>query len=451
MSSAVAIRSTEQAGALGASRRRPGRVAGSVAAHLRRQVTRPVHIAGGDGYDEHRKPLLPTLDPRPAAVVEADSVADVRAALDVSRKHSVPFAVQATGHGTYVPSDGGVLVKTSSMATVLVDPDRRVARVGPGTRWGAVLAAASPFGLAPLSGSSPSVGVTGYTLGGGVGWLSRKYGLAADSVLRAEVVTADGRIVTAGPNRNADLFWALRGGGGNFGVVTKLEFRLYEVPQVYAGAVYFNADSAAETIARYTEWAATAPDELSTAVLLRGMPDTEAVPAPVRGKRVLVVKAMYAGPAANGRRLLRPLWNVAGQPLLDEMRPMAYAEAAMGGTAARYLDLFRELPSPAIDALVRSAASNVEIRHWGGAMARGDGPAAHRSMPFSVIVDAVEPAMIDALRPYGNGGTFLNFLGDTTRTASAFTPANYTGLRRVKAAYDPDNVFRVNHNIKPAR
>jgi FAD/FMN-containing dehydrogenase len=458
MSTALVTRSTEQAGSLEAARPRPGRSTASAAAQLRRRVTGAVHVSGSAGYDEHRKPLLPTLDPRPAAVVEADSAADVRAALDVSRMHSLPFAVQSTGHGTYVPSDGGVLVKTSSMASVLVDPDRRIARVGPGARWSAVLAAAGPFGLAPLSGSSPSVGVTGYTLGGGVGWLSRKYGFAADSVLRAEVVTADGRIVTASPTRNADLFWALRGGGGNFGVVTKLEFRLYEVPQVYAGAAYFSAERAGETIARYTEWAATAPDELSTAVLLRRMPDTEDVPAPVRGKRVLVVKAMYAGSTANGpaaqldaRRLLRPLWKIAGRPLLDEMRPMAYAEAAMGGTAARYLDLFRELPSPAIDALVRSEASNVEIRHWGGAMARGDGPAAHRTMPFSVIVDAVEPDVVDALRPYGNGGSFLNFLNDTTRTAAAFTPANYTSLRRIKAAYDPENVFRINHNIKPAR
>lgn len=163
--------------------------------------------------------------------------------------------VQATGHGTRVPADGGLLLKTSGMATVLVDPDRRIALVGPGARWADVLAAAGPFGLAPLSGSSPTVGVAGYTLGGGVGWLSRRYGFAADNVTRAEVVTADGRIVTARADRNADLFWALRGGGGNFGVVTRLEFRLYPVARVYAGTVTFPASRAADLLAWYGEWA----------------------------------------------------------------------------------------------------------------------------------------------------------------------------------------------------
>jgi FAD/FMN-containing dehydrogenase len=162
-------------------------------------------------------------------VVEASRAADVRAAVVAAREHDLPLAVQATGHGTHAAPDGAILIRTTGMATVLVDPDRRVARVGPGAVWGDVLTAAAPFGLAPLSGSSPDVGVTGYTLGGGVGWLARKHGFAADSLLRAEVVTADGSIVTASADEHADLFWALRGGGGSFGVVTALEFRLHTV------------------------------------------------------------------------------------------------------------------------------------------------------------------------------------------------------------------------------
>jgi FAD/FMN-containing dehydrogenase len=431
----------------------------AVGHRVRGRFAGPVHLPGEAGYETHRRPLHPTIDPRPALVVEASGPADVRAAVEAARRFDLPFAVQATGHGTHVPADGGILVKTSGMAAALVDPDRRIARVGPGARWGAVLESAAPFGLAPLSGSSPSVGVTGYTLGGGVGWLARKHGFAADSVLRAEVVTADGRVVTASADRNPDLFWALRGGGGNFGVVTSLDFRLHPVARVYAGAAYFAVERAAETMARFRDWAATAPDELSTAVLLRRMPDTPDVPAPVRGRRVLVVKAMYAGDAAPAKRLLRPLTAAAGPALLDELRPMAYAEAAMGGTAARYLDLFPDLPEPVIEALIAAHArpdspvSNVEIRHWGGAMARPGadaGPVGHRSVPFSIIVDAPEPGLPEELRPHAIGGSFLNFLADPARTATAFTPDNYARLRTVKASYDPDNVFRVNHNIRPA-
>src|SRR5919197_2279655 len=204
----------------------------TAARRLERALHGKLHLPGDRAYDELRRPLDPAIDPRPAMVVEASRAADVRAALEIARDHDLPFAVQATGHGTRVPSDGGILVKTAAMATVLVDPDRRIARVGAGAVWGDVVAAAAPFGLAPLAGSSPSVGVAGYTLGGGVGWLARKHGFAADSLIRAEVVTADGAIVTASADDHADLFWALRGGGGNFGVATGLEIRLHPVATV---------------------------------------------------------------------------------------------------------------------------------------------------------------------------------------------------------------------------
>src|SRR4051794_1667166 len=221
---------------------------------LRRSFAGSVLVPGDDRYDAARRPWRPGLDPRPVMVAEAQDAADVRAAIVTAREHDLPVAVQATGHGTIVPSDGGVLIKTSRMAGVLVDPGRRIARAGPGARWRDVIAAAAPFGLAPLSGTAPSVGVAGYTLGGGVGWLSRRYGFAADSLVRAEVVTADGRVRTASADRHPDLFWALRGGSGNFGVVTSLEFRLYPVAQVYAGTAYFPIGRAGETLARFRDW-----------------------------------------------------------------------------------------------------------------------------------------------------------------------------------------------------
>ncbi|HKA69308.1 MAG TPA: FAD-binding oxidoreductase [Actinomycetes bacterium] len=424
------------------------------------RFTGPSHLPGGAGYDEQRRSLNPAVDSRPAVVIEAGRAADVRAAVVAARELDVPFAVQATGHGTHVPTDGGILLKTSALAAVLVDPARRIARVGPGARWGDVLTAAAPFGLAPLSGSATSVGVTGYTLGGGVGWLARRYGFAADSVLRAHVVTADGRLVTASREHNPELFWALRGGGGNFGVVTSLEFRLYPVARVYAGALYFPIDTAAETMARYRDWVDTVPDELSTALLLREMPDSPDIAEPIRGRRVLTIKAMYAGAAAPAERLLQPLRSIAGPALVDALRPIRYADAAMGGTAARHLDLYRRLPDTVLESLLSaytepgSTVANIEIRHWGGAMARpaaDAGPVGHRSAPFSVIVDGRDPELIERLRPHGVGGSFLNFLTDPTRTASAYTAADYRKLREVKAQYDPDNFFRVNHNIPPAR
>ncbi|GIH08042.1 FAD-linked oxidase [Rhizocola hellebori] len=402
-------------------------------------------LPGEPGYDLHRKPLSPSVDPRPAMVVEAFNAGDVQSAVLAARRLELPFAVQATGHGTHVPADGAMLLKTTAMAHVLVDPDRRVARVGPGARWADVLAAAAPFGLAPLSGSSPTVGVTGYTLGGGLGWLGRKFGFAADSVLRAKVVTADGELVVASPSRHPELFWALRGGGGNFGVVTALEFQLHPVARVYAGMASFAIGGACDFLSVYRDWLSTAPDELSTAVVLRTLPDSQ---------KVLTVKAMYAGDASSARRHLAPLWAAAGPALTDELRPMTYAQAVMGGTAARYFDFFRDLPDPAIAALTQAhrtgEVSNVEVRHWGGALGRGDGPAARPEARLSVIADTAVPSMCQTLRRYGMGGTFLNFLADPSRVATAFTPVNFRRLQQVKAAYDPDNFFRINHNIAPA-
>ena len=395
-------------------------------------------LPGDAGYDDLRKPLNPSLDPHPAAIVPAAGAADVRAAVLTARKYELPFAVQSTGHGTHVAYDNALLVRTGGMASVLIDPDRRVARVGPAARWGDVLRAAAPFGLAPLSGSSPDVGVTGYTLGGGLGWLARRYGLAADSVLRALVVTADGELEVATPDRNAELFWALCGGGGSFAVVTGLEFRLYPVAQVYAGAVTFGRERAAETLTCYRDWIERVPDALSTAVLLNR-------------DGTLVVKALYDGPADQGRRLLEPLLRAAGPVREDKRRIVDFAQAAMGGTYARTFDQVRALDDDLIAALVAEPDATVEVRHWGGRIARDTGAAAHRNASLSVILDTVPSASTEAaLGRSGLGSSFLNFLHDPSRTATAFTAENWAALRRIKAAVDPDNVFGANHAIPPA-
>lgn len=417
---------------------------------LRGAIAGAVHEPGDAGYDQHRKPLLPTLDPRPAVVVEARSTADVQAAVRTAREHDLPFSVQATGHGTFVPNDGGLLLKTTAMSSVFVDPRRQVVRVRPGTVWGDVLAATRPYGLAPLSGSSPTVGVTGYTLGGGMGWLARKHGFAADSVISADIVTADGALLTVTAERHPELFWAIRGGGGGFGVVTSLEFRVYPVAQVYGGISWFDISRAADALRVYRDWAAAAPDEMSSAFMLARVPDVDAMPAELRGRRAVGIKALYTGRADDAERLLRPLRLAAGSPLVDGFRSMDYADAAMGGTPARFFDFFPALGDEVVDTVVAAAdaGSTVEIRHWDGATGRpgpNAGPVSHRGVPFSVILDQPTPELVDRLRPHGIGGAFLNFLADPARTAAAYTPADYARLCSVKAAYDPTGFLGQGH------
>ncbi|WUJ74125.1 FAD-dependent oxidoreductase [Kribbella soli] len=397
-----------------------------------------VRLPGEVEYDEQRRSVIPSVDSRPLLVAEAYSRTDVQAAVRTARDYGVPVAVQATGHGTRVPADGGILLKTTPMTSVLIDPERRIAKVAPGARWGAVLDAARQFGLAPLSGSHRDVGVTGYTLGGGVGWLARKYGFAADSVIRAEVVTADGRTVTASAEHHADLFWAIRGGTGNFGVVTSLEFRLYPVRQVHAGTVYFGIDRAAAILRTYRDWTATIPNELSTAVVLTRVPGTE--------QRAVAIKVMYAGAADVAEHLLKPLFATAGQRLAGELQTIEYADAAMGGTPARHLDFLDTLTDEVIDIVTELDDATVEIRNWGGAMANpgpGAGPVGHRQASYSLIVDR-EVAGLPS-----SGRTFVNFLGDPGRADTAYDAKDLHRLREVKRAYDPTNFFHLNANIRP--
>jgi len=435
---------------------------------LRSGFKGPVFLPGDRRYETGRQSWHRSIDPRPALVVEATDAWDVVAAVVAAREWELPLAVQSTGHGTVMPADGALLLKTSRLSSVEVDPEFRVARAGAGARWSDVVEAAAPYGLAPLSGTAP-VGVVGYTLGGGAGWLSRKYGFAADSLRRAEVVTADGRAVVASRLENEDLFWALRGGGGNFGVVTSVEFRLYPVDRLWGGMAFYSIDRAAETIACYREWALVAPDEVNTAVMTLRLPADPAIPEPLRGRRVLAIRALYLGTAGDAEWTLDPLLDAAGKPLAGGFRSMSFSETAtIAGpppvpTALRqHIDLFAQLPDELIDVLLE-AEVGFELRHWGGAMARtspDSGPIGHRKVPFSVVaaapyagpgerelVDSVMDGLATRLRPYATGGTFLNFLTEPSRTASAYTPEDYRRLVDVKRAWDPDNFFHLNHNI----
>lgn len=435
---------------------------------LRNGFTGRVWTPGDEGYDTERLSWHRAIDPRPAVVAEAADCWDVLAAVDIAREHDLPFAVQSTGHGTVTPADGALLLKTSRLSSVEVDPELRVARVGAGARWSEVISAAAWHGLAPLSGTA-SVGVAGYTLGGGAGWLSRKYGYAADSVRRVELVTADARPVAASATENPDLFWALRGGGGNFGVVTTLEFRLYPVDRLWGGMAFYRIDRAAQTLAYYREWALAEPDELTTAVMLMRMPAAPAVPEPLRGKPVLAIRALYLGTSGDAEWVLDPLLEAAGERLAGGFRQMSFPETAtitgpppQPMAARQHIDLFGQLSDGLIDLLLEPGAA-IEVRHWGGAMGRtspDSGPIGHRHVPFSVAaampyagpgdrdtVDSYMDILAARMRPHATGGTFLNFLTDTRRTPSAYTPEDYRRLLDVKRTWDPDNFFNHNHNI----
>ncbi|MER6946203.1 FAD-binding oxidoreductase [Nonomuraea sp. NPDC000554] len=405
-----------------------------------------IHLPGEERYELERLPWNRAFDPRPDVVAEATGPEDVRAAVQVARALGLPVSVQSTGHGTVSSAAGGLMLRTSGMARVTVDPSWRTATAGPGALWSDVIAAAAPYGLAPLSGT-PWVGVTGYTLGGGAGWLSRAYGLAADSVVRADVVTADGEPLTIGPDEHPDLFWALRGGGGNFAVVTALTFRLYPVERVFAGMTLHPVERAADTLAAYRAWAPDESDESNTAVLVMRLPD---------GGRALGVRAVCLASAEEARRLLAPLLDAAGEPVGGGMAELSFAEAgtAIAGppsppmAVSQHFDLVEDLPDDLVGALLGSGARAVEVRHWGGAMARPGadaGPAGHRDVPFSVLTMGER---VD-LKGHATGGTFLNFLTDPSRTASAYTAGDHARLAQVKKAWDPDRVLRPGHAILP--
>jgi FAD/FMN-containing dehydrogenase len=404
-----------------------------------RYFTGPVHLPGERAYDEQRAAFSPAVDAKPAYVVEAADSEDVRRAVLAARTHELRFAVQGTGHGTLTAADGALLVKTGRLASVLVDPDRRVAHVGAGAWWRDVIAAATPFGLAPLSGTSPSVGVAGYTFGGGMSWLSRRYGYAADSLLRVEGVDADGEHVTVAADRDPELHWAIRGGSGNFLVATSLEFRLHPAPRIYGGTAHFPRERAADVLAFYRDWAPTQPDELTTAVVVSA--DSVAV------------RVCYAGGADAAERALQPLWRLTGAPVSGSYQSMTYAgSGTIGGTAPLGFELLDTVSDNAIADILRSPAVGIELRYWGGAMGRpaaDAGPVGHRDTPFSLTIHGAQD-VVAALRRHATGKSFLNFLHDTGKTASAYPKDDFARLRAAKRRYDPDQVFTPPHTITPA-
>ena len=438
---------------------------------------------GDPGYDESRTIWNGMIDRRPALVARCTGAADVMRAVDFARENALMLAVRSGGHniaGNAV-CEGGMMIDLSRMNLVRVDPQARVAHVGAGATLGDLDHETQAFGLAVPVGINSTTGVAGLTLGGGFGWLSRKYGLTVDSLQAADVVTADGKLLRASATEHPDLFWALRGGGGNFGIVTRFEFRLHPVgPDVLAGLVVYPIEQARSALTQYRDFAKALPDEAAAWIVLRKAPPLPFLPASIHGKEVIIFALFHAGDPARGQAIfesvrrfgvpagehigVQPLtaWQSAFDPLLTpgarnywKSHNFARLDDGLFDLVVKYL---RELPSP---------HTEIFIGQLGGATSRvaSDATAySERSAEYVMNVHgrwetaAEDDAgiawcrrLFDDAAPFATGGVYVNFLteDESDRVSKAYG-GNYRRMAQIKAHYDPNNLFRLNHNVKPA-
>jgi FAD/FMN-containing dehydrogenase len=439
---------------------------------------------GDDGYDDARTVFNGMIDRSPAVIARAAGVGDVVTAVNVARERGVPLSVYGGGHGVTGSAvcDDGVCLDLRAMNAVEVDPAARTARVGGGAVWGDVDPATQEHGLAVTGGRVPDTGVGGLVLGSGSGWLERSIGLTCDSLLSVEVVTADGRVVTASESENPDLFWGIRGGGGNFGVITSFEFSLHPIgPIVLGGMIMFPAPMAPAVVRAYRDLATDAPDELGSGLAFITAPPEEFVPEPIRGQPVVGILVCWSGDVDEGQRVIAPLVEMA-PPGAAMVQPMPYVAVqgllAPGNPKGRRnywsADFLAELPDEAIDTLVEhgtnpaSPFGQVILVPGGGAIARVDDDAmafGERQSPWNVhYLNMWEDAADDerniayvrglaaAMKPWTSGRAYLNFIGDEggDRVQAAFGPERYAKLQAIKRTWDPDNLFRLNQNIPPS-
>ena len=435
------------------------------------------------GYDDARAVWNGRFSRRPDLIARCVSTADVAAAVRVARSHDMPVSVKGGGHdyaGRTV-GQGGLLIDLGRMRSVEVDVQARRAKVMGGATWRDVDEATQAHGLATPAGTVSSVGVGGFTLGGGAGWLQRKHGLAVDSLLAAEVVTASGDVVRAGEDENSDLLWALRGGGGNFGIVTRFEYALHEVgPEVYAGQIMYPAERAGELLRFFRNHMRTAPDDLMAYFFILRIPPVEVFPQAHHGRLAVDFVVTWLGPVDEGEAALEP-FRQFGDPLFDMAGPQPYLtlqqsfDAGMAAKGSRWYSRFHYLPELS-DAVIDTIVAGIEpfpgefttvyLADEGGAVGRVDVEATafpHRTAACSVHVfpgwvDAAADeenmswarGLADAIAAHGSSGVYVNMLSDDEagRIREAYGP-NYARLAGLKAKWDPENVFRQNHNVEP--
>jgi FAD/FMN-containing dehydrogenase len=439
---------------------------------------------GDDGYDGARRVFNAAVDRRPALVARCTGVADVVAALDYARTNDLPVAVRGGGHSVhgYGTCDGGVVVDTSPMKGLWVDTDRRVARAQAGLTWGELDRETQLFALATTGGRVSETGIAGLILGSGSGWLERKHGLSADNLLSADLVTADGDLLHASEEENPELFWGLRGGGGNFGVVTSFELQLHPVgPVILAGLLLHPVGQAREVLHFFRAYMEQAPDAVMGAAVFLTAPAAPFVPESLAGWPVVALTVGWIGDPEEGELVLEPLRDF-GPPAADLVRRMPYVAVQQLFDAGNppglrhhwQADNFRALTDEAIEILVDHASaatsplSAVLLVPLGGAYARvghDATPLGARDAPwqFQALAAWDDPAgaathsawardLAAALRPYTRPGMFLNYTSEEgeARVASAFGRQKYRRLVALKERYDPDNVFRLNQNISPS-
>jgi FAD/FMN-containing dehydrogenase len=438
---------------------------------------------GDPGYDDARSLFNGMIDRSPALIARCSSDDDVVKAVNLARTQGITLSVFGGGHGVTgsALADGGICVDLRGMKGIRVDADARTVRAEGGLTWGEFDAATQEHGLAVTGGRVPSTGIAGLALGSGSGWLERKLGFACDNLLEAEVVTADGRKVVASEQENPDLFWGLRGGGGNFGIVTAFHFRLHPIgPMVLGGLLIYPADIARDFVRSYRDFILTAPDDLGSGVAFITAPPAPFVPEPVQGHPIIGVVICYAGDLEVGERVLAPLRELG--PAVDLVEPMPYVVAQQliepGNPKGRRNywtgDFYDTLPDEAIDVFVEHATNPVSphsqmlILPGGGAISRTPEDAmafGQRHAQFNIHYLSMwdDPAddvknidytrlISGAMKPWASGHAYLNFLGDEgqDRVESAFGREKYTRLQALKKEWDPDNLFCHNQNIRPA-
>ena len=449
---------------------------------LRSRVRGEVITPADAGYDDARKVYNGMIDKRPAAVVRCTGPADVAATIGVARDEGLDLSVRGGGHSApgFGTNDGGIVIDLSPLQSVVVDADARTARAGGGCTWAVFNEATNAHGLATTGGIIGSTGIAGLTLGGGIGYLARKYGLTCDNLLSAEVVTADGQVVTASEKEYDDLFWALRGGGGNFGVVTSFEYRLHPVAEIYGGPIAYPVDRADEVLRFYREYLAEAPEELGGFVGFHLAPPLPFLPEEWHFKNVCLAVPCWAGPIEDGEKMIKPFLDVVepvgahvGQmpyPALntafDPLLPpglQAYWKASFArdisdGAIAAHMDHGAKVPS--IQCAVHLYPIDGAVQRVGAQ----DTAFAYRDVGFSPVIAGMweDPAdnerniawvrgYFEALQPYAAEGGYINFMdGDDQGRIEDNYKGNYRRLAEVKARYDPGNLFHLNQNIRPA-
>ena len=439
---------------------------------------------GDSGYDDTRSVFNAMIDRKPALIARCTSADDVAAAVNVAREQDVALSIFGGGHGVTGAAvvDAGICVDLRTMNRIAVDPDQRIARIEGGANWGQIDAATQEHGLAVTGGRVTTTGIGGLALGSGSGWLERKLGFTCDNLVKAEVVTADGRQVVASEDENPDLFWGLRGGGGNFGVVTAFHLRLHPIgPIVLGGMLMWPAPMANDLVRFYRDFVADAPDEVGTGMAFVTAPPEEFVPEPVRGQPIVAVICCYAGDPAEGEEVMRPLreFGPPGMDMIDRIPYVAVQQLIDPGNPKGKLnywsaDFLAELPDKAADTFVEHATNPVSpmsqmlLIPGGGAIARVPDDATafgQRNAPFNTHFLSMweDPAdteknvaytkeIAGAMKPWTTGRAYLNFIGDEGegRVEAAFGPEKFAKLQALKAKWDPTNLFRHNQNIPPA-